>query len=399
MIGRFLLVVFISASSLEAMSGQYRQAVQRWYQSMAQNLRRVSAVVWQRAYPAKASPLPVSQSERIAATAMQRAKVSAKSQNLPQELRSRSLVGTPVAGSAVDIASFLLDYNRKSQEELKKEIKQKEIENLGPSETRHNLTTRLKKTISGIHTQKEPGFKNAIDELPIAVQKQLLKAFTKEEQLLQDGYICFYHAQGSSTGSCNDIVNTVFFKLLDELQPDDFRFIQFRYYGFRAPIEKIAKYHTELLSQGEHGSQLAVNLFIFANTGFGGWSGSSTLDRVLHNTPSVFIKPQWFIVDFLRSLGVYGESGKELDLVDKNRSLVDLTEQVLALDNQVYKNGRLLLVAVPEKEVDKNVFTVIYLKNRDYRIPLNFSGKELHQFSDVLGEIKKDAQNVPFEIT
>ena len=38
------------------------------------------------------------------------------------------------------------------------QIKQKEIENLGPSETRHNLTTRLKKTISGIHTQKEPDF-------------------------------------------------------------------------------------------------------------------------------------------------------------------------------------------------------------------------------------------------
>ena len=189
----------------------------------------------------------------------------------------------------------------------------------------------------------------------------------------------------------NDVTNQVFFRLADQPMPDDFSFIKFKQKELSGMASNALQQPRYLLEGREETfagpARLAVNLFIFANMGFNGHEGSATMQWLLSDRNTRFAPSGVGIIYHFLQLFQLGS----------NKHINDLLNQFDGLDTKAYKSGRLMLIAVPKESIDNNVFTVIFRKSGSRRTQLNLAGRSLHTMSDVVQEIQRHPESIPFE--
>lgn len=384
MASKSVVFIFVLTQMLPitaAMTPQYSQAARRLLQPRA--LQRVA----RRAIQSAAPRPPIMRQPGVAGEAAEIGRQVATTAPVAQEQLhniewnrwTAPMIGAITAGTVIGTTAYqiLIDRNHQMQEELQRDLEES-----------------LKRGISGIHFTAAEEISNPLVErirsLPIPAKDQFRRALKKEAELLGKGYICFYHAQQSIYGSINDVLNTVFFKLADQSQPDDFRFIQIR----PSELQKRSIFSRNrahaMAMQGDYNirrtDQLSVNLFAFGNTGHSFDEGSSTLRFLTDNRSFVRFNPD-IVMQALSAMGLPANSTANL------KSLILRLEE---LDNKVHKTGRLLLIAVPEAKIDQNVFTVVYNESKDRRTPISIGGKIVHNTSEVIQMLQRPPEALNF---
>lgn len=417
-----LFIIFISVGSLESASSRCRQAGQRLYQRML-GLRKQAHI---RTASTLKNPAPCNTG----------AQQQQKSYQKCWDRCKKPILGIAATGITAGAVQFLLERNRHMQEELKQPIDQKNdlIDQLDKNDTwrqyhqfggdptvwetykeryKKEQTLQQKankdlqevlrqKTLSGIHYRKNPStgglcLRRKVDDAPLLIKYQFIEALKKEEQLLQQGYICFYHAQHSTYGSINDVTNAVFFKLAGKQQPDDFRLLQIRPQDFEQKPVSLRNQEHEFFMQGNSDNNptpLSVNLFAFGNEGYRQDEGSSTLHYLSTNRSNYRFTPD-ILIDTLSAMGLPEAQSKALRTNEKFKSLVDNI-------NIGLHYGRLLLIAIPQEAIDTYVFPACWaekvttkdgqvIDRGNQRKPITVGKKTLHKVTDIIEYAQKSS--------